>query len=297
MPALEALAAEIGPFACAAPADVVEAAALAAAADRIEAALGPIAVWINGAGNGVYGTLLQASPAEFRRVTDVTYLGTVNGTREALTRMLPRGAGRVVNLCSAIAFHGLPLLSSYSGAKFAVRGFTQSVRSELAGAGTRVSIVAVFPPALNTPFFSHAASHLRGAPRPARPVYPPEVAAWGLYLASVRGGREVRLGGTTLVFGWATRLVPRLVDWAVDRLGEGQITSRPEAAARCCPSLFAPSPSPGAIHGAFGGEARRGSAQVWASRHRGPLGLLLLAAALLAAPRRRHGGGPVAPGS
>ena len=134
-----------GGTACMTVADVRDAAALERAADSIERALGTIDVWINCAGNGVYGRFVDVPPEEFDCVTDVTYRGTVNGTRAALRRMLPRNAGTVVNVCSAIAYHGMPLLTSYSGAKAAVRGFTDGVRAELAHDASRVHVTIVFP--------------------------------------------------------------------------------------------------------------------------------------------------------
>jgi short-subunit dehydrogenase len=165
-PGLEAVCGEIvaaGGAACVAAADVRDAAALEAAAAAIEDALGPIDVWINCAGNGVYGRFLDVPAHEFDCVTDVTYGGTVNGTRVALRRMLPRDAGVVVNVCSAIAYHGMPLLTSYSGAKAAVRGFTDGVRAELVHDRSRVRATIVFPPAVNTPFFSHAVTYMAAA--------------------------------------------------------------------------------------------------------------------------------------
>lgn len=258
-----------GARACTAAADVSDAGALERAADAIERALGPIEAWVNCAGNGVFGTFMQVTPEEFRRVTDVTYLGTVNGTRTALKRMLPRGIGTVVNLCSAVAFHGLPLLSSYSGAKCAVRGFTEALQAELAGESSRVRLAIVYPPAVNTPFFSHAASHLARPPRPCRPVYQPEIVADGIHLAATSRRREVKVGGITVLFALGTRLVPRVVTRLIGRLGyEGQTTDLPEAMRLRDPTLFAPSSNPSSIHGPFGREAFRRSIQMWASRHR-----------------------------
>ena len=264
-------------------------AALEAAADALERALGPVGVWVNCAGNGVYGPFAAVTEAEFRRVTDVTYMGTVNGTRTALRRMVPRDAGTVVNVCSAIAYRGMPLLSSYSGAKHAVRGFTAAVRGELAEDRSRVRIGTVYPPAVNTPFFSHAGSHMGKPPRPMRPVYQPEIVADAILLAATSRRGEVQVGTPTVLFALASRLAPGLVDQAISRLGyEGQMTGCPEAARRRAPTLFAPSNRADGAHGPFSGEARRFSVQMWANRHRVALGagLAALAAGLLAARRR-----------
>jgi short-subunit dehydrogenase len=164
-------------------ADVTDSIALGAAADAIVAALGPIDVWINCAGNGVYGRFGDVPEVEFQRVTDVTYHGTVNGTRVALAHMRPRDQGSIINVCSAIAFHGLPLMSSYAGAKAAVRAFSQAVRGELRLERSHIRVGTVFPPAVNTPYFSHATSHMGWPARPAPPVYQPEVVAQGIWQA------------------------------------------------------------------------------------------------------------------
>lgn len=251
--------------ACAA-ADVSDAAALDDAAALLESELGPITVWVNCAGNGVYGRFLDVTIEEFRQVTDVTYMGTVNGTRVALQRMVPRDAGTVINVCSAIAFGGLPVLSSYSGAKHAVRGFSDSVRHELIHQRSRVSLTTIFPPAVNTPFFSHAASHLSGSPRPAKPVYQPEIVADAILLAARRRRKEMRVTGITVMFDLATRLVPGLVDRAIQRLGSsGQQTDDDATAQLREPTLFAPSPHASGTHGPFDAESRRFSTQMWLS--------------------------------
>lgn len=281
-----------GGSAVAAIADVADAAALERAADHLEDALGPVDAWVNCAGNGVYGRFVDVPEAEFNRVTAVTYLGTVNGTRVALRRMLPRGAGVVVNVCSAIAFRGMPLLSSYSGAKQAIRGFTRAVRCELRRDGSRVRLTTLYPPAVNTPFFSHAASHMDEPPRPMWPVYQPEVVAGSIHLAVKAYRPEMQVGGITVLFALATRFVPRLVDMAILRLGSaGQTTGCPEAARLRKPTLFAPSPDPSDVRGPFGDGARACSMQMWASRRRATLaaGLVLLAAGALTARWWRRG--------
>ena len=247
--------------------DVVDAPALEAAAVALEAELGPIDVWVNCAGNGVYGRFQDVSAEEFRRVTEVTYLGTVNGVRVALRRMLVRDAGTIINLCSAIAFGGLPFLTSYSGAKHAVRGFTDSLRHELRHDGSRVRLTTIYPPAVNTPFFSHAPSYLPGSPRPAKPVYQPEIVADAILLAATRACREIRVSGVTVLFAWAMRLVPGLVNGAIHRLGmEGQLTQDTEAARMREPTLFIPSDHASGAHGTFSGESRRFSLQMWLLR-------------------------------
>jgi len=275
-----------GGRAVAAIAAVSDGAALERAASRLENALGPIDVWVNCAGNGVYGRFMDVPKPEFDRVTGVTYLGMVNGTRAALRRMQPRDSGAIVNVCSAIAFHGMPLLSSYSGAKHAVRGFTKALRRELRQDGSRVRLTTIYPPAVNTPFFSHAASHMGRPPRPMRPVYQPEVVAGAIHLAATSRRPEMQVGGVTVLFALAAKLAPGLVGKAILRLGPaGQTTDSPEATRLRKPTLFAPSPDPSGIRGPFDDGARAFSVQMWASRHRAALaaGLVLLGAGALTA--------------
>jgi short-subunit dehydrogenase len=274
---------ELGTRACCIAADVTDPAALGLAAAQITARLGPIAVWVNAAGNGVFGQLAQVPPHEFDRVTATTYTGTVNGVRTALGYMIPRGQGRIVNVCSAMAFRGLPGLSSYAGAKAAVRGFTESVQTELKLAGSRVGVTIVYPPAVNTPFFAHAVSYLKRPPRPAKPVYQPELVAEAIWLAATRGGNVVRLSFITVLFDIACRLAPGLVSHAIGRLGyDGQMTDLPEAIAARDPCLFDPPLKIAGVRGPF--PARAVSTQLWLSRNRIPVaaGLAGIGALVLA---------------
>jgi len=270
MAGLAAAAAEVraaGAEAAIATADVADSAALEEAARAIVCALGMPDVWINCAGNGVYGAFASVPAEEFERVTAVTYGGTVNGCRTALALMQPRGRGTIVNVCSAAAFHGLPLMSSYAGAKAAVRGFGQAVQAELRMQRSAIRLCTVFPPAVNTPFFSHAVSHMGFPARPAPPVYQPEVVAAGIYLAARRGRAEMPISGTAALFSLATRISPRLIAFAMTRLGfDGQLTRDPEAARLEAPTLFAPSELPSTIHGPFGRLARRHSTHLWLTR-------------------------------
>jgi short-subunit dehydrogenase len=244
-------------------ADVADGAALERAAAAIAARLGTPAVWINCAGNGVYGRFDAVPVAEYDRVTAVTYAGTVNGTRVALALMAARGAGTVVNVCSAIAFHGMPLMTSYAGAKAAVRGFGQALRAELRMAGSDMRVCTVFPPAVNTPFFSHAVSHMGWPARPAPPVYQPEVIAAGIYLAARLAPPELAITGTAALFSLACRISPRSIAWAMTRLGfDGQLTRDAAAAAAEVPTLFAPAEEAARKHGTFGDMARSRSLMV-----------------------------------
>ena len=261
-----------GVFAATAQADVTDSAALVEAANAIAAALGPIDVWINCAGNGVYGRFADVPEAEFQRVTDVTYHGTVNVTRVALAHMRPRGQGRIVNVCSAIAFHGLPLMSSYAGAKAAVRAFGQAVQGELKLERSQIRITTVFPPAANTPYFSHAVSYMGWPARPAWPVYQPGVVAQGILQAVAGGRREMTISGTAAAFSLATRIVPGLIAMGMGKMGiERQATGDPDARRLLEPTLFVPSRRVFDVHGPFGKGARRWSVQLWFERWLTPL--------------------------
>ena len=259
---------------CTAIADVADAASLQEAARILQAELGHPDVWINCAGNGVYGRFASVPEAQFERVTAVTYGGTVNGCRTALAIMVPRGHGTIVNVCSGAAFHGLPLMTSYAGAKAAVRGFAQSLRAELRIEKSPIRVSTVFPPAVNTPFFSHAVSHMNWPARPVPPVYQPEVIAAAIYLAATRGGAEILVSGTTAVFSLANRISPSLIAFCMSRLGfEGQLTRDADAARLEQPTLFEPSSEASPARGPFGDRARRFSTQVWFMRN-GPARLL-----------------------
>ncbi len=246
---------------------VTDSVALRDAADTIVARLGPPDLWINCAGNGVYGRFGTVPQAEFDQVTAVTYGGTVNGCRIALALMKPRGRGAIINVCSAVAFHGLPLMTSYSGAKAAVRGFAQSLQAELRMERSPIRVTTVFPPAVNTPFFGHAVSHMGWPARPAPPVYQPEVVAAGIHLAAMHGPAELVVSGTASIFSLFTRISPRLIAFAMCQMGfDGQLTRDPEAARLQQPTLFAPSDEASPVHGPFSRHARRRSTQVWAAR-------------------------------
>ncbi len=258
-----------GGRAASAQADVTDSPALAAAASALADALGPIDLWINCAGNGVYGRFDDVAEREFQRVTDVTYHGTVNGTRVALAHMRPRGRGMILNVCSAIAFYGTPMLSSYAGAKAAVRGFAQAVVGELRLERSAIRVCTVFPPAANTPFFSHAVSHMGWPARPAWPVYQPEVVARGVWQAAHGRRTEMTISGTSAAFALATRCSPALIAWCMSQLGiEKQSSQAPELARMLEPTLFEPSQRVFGVRGAFNAGARTWSSQLWLDRQR-----------------------------
>jgi short-subunit dehydrogenase len=272
---LAAAAADVqaaGGVAAIAVADVMDSRALAAAAEALEVTLGPAEVWINAAGNGVYGRFTDVPEEEFRQVTEVTYLGTVNGTRVALGLFRPRDQGTVVNVCSGVVFHGLPLMTSYSGAKAAVRAFGQALRIELGFEGSRVRVSTVFPPAVNTPFFNHAISHMGWPARPVPPVYQPDVVARGIYMAAITGRSEMTITGTVACFALLSRIAPVMTGAVIRRLGvEGQLVRDAAADHGADPTVFAPSEEASAVHGVFGRGARRWSTQMGLRRLYGRL--------------------------
>ena len=277
----------LGSLAAIAVADVTDSGALSAAASAITEILGPPDIWINCAGNGVYGSFTDVPEADFERVTAVTYGGTVNGCRVALSAMASTRSGTIVNVCSAIAFYGLPLMSSYAGAKAAVRGFGQALQGELRINGSSIRVCTVFPPAVNTPFFAHSVSHMGWPARPAPMVYQPEVVANGIYLAAMRGAPETVISGTAFVFSLATRYCPRLVAFAMSRLGmEGQLQRGQESSVTEEPTLYSPPSSASPVHGAFDDRARSWSIHLWLSQHRTRNAAACISAAIRWATRR-----------
>jgi NAD(P)-dependent dehydrogenase (short-subunit alcohol dehydrogenase family) len=261
-------------------ADVTDSAALAHAAQEVEVALGPMDVWVNNAGISFYGTFMDVPEEAFRRVIDVNLLGTVNGTRVALAHMGPRNGGTIIQIASAIAYRGVPLQSAYSATKFALRGFTEAVRAELINAGSAIHITLVHPPAVNTPFYSHAGSVMEKAPRPPPPVYQPELIAEAIYLAATVKRREWQVGGATAGFSLGNALAPGLLDRVAGLFGVvSQQTRRRAVVDARDPNTFAGSAVAQGTHGPFDGEALSSSAQWWLQKNpaaRIALGLVAL---------------------
>ncbi|HLK25211.1 MAG TPA: SDR family oxidoreductase [Caulobacteraceae bacterium] len=237
------------------PADVADASAVFAAADRLEQALGPVDVWINDAMETVFSPLAKMTPDEFRRVTEVTYLGFVYGTMAALKSMRPRDRGRIVQMGSALAYRGIPLQSAYCGAKHAIRGFTDSVRTELIHEGSRVSIAVVDLPAVNTPQFDWARVHIDREPRPmGRPIQP-EVVADAVLRAADGRMREYWLGLSTFETILGNAIAPGFLDrYLARRAVSGQQTDRALPPGRE-DNLAAPVAALHRTDGSFSGEA------------------------------------------
>jgi NAD(P)-dependent dehydrogenase (short-subunit alcohol dehydrogenase family) len=243
-----------GGTALAVQADVADYSQADAAAQQIEDALGPIDVWVNVAFTSVFAPFAEITPEEFRRVTEVSYLGFVHGTEAALARMLPRDRGAIVQVGSALGYRGIPLQSAYCGAKHAVNGFTESLRCELLHDKSGVQVTVVQMPAVNTPQFSWVRSRLPRHPQPVPPIYQPEVAARGIvYAADHPGRKQYFVGGTTVGTILAQRVAPALLDRYLARTGyKSQQTSDQQSAGRP-DNLWEPVDDPrGTDHGAHG---------------------------------------------
>jgi NAD(P)-dependent dehydrogenase (short-subunit alcohol dehydrogenase family) len=251
------------------PTDVADPDAVDAAASATEEAFGPIDIWINDAMTTVFGFFSDVHPDEFRRATEVTYLGAVWGTRSALDRMRPRDRGTIVQVGSALAYRGIPLQAPYCGAKHALKGFFESVRTELMHEGSNVHVTMVQLPGLNTPQFDHCRSKMPKKPTPVPPIYQPEVAAEAIHHAAYAKRREVWCGGSTVYTILGERLAPWLGDRYLAKTGvSGQQTNEPVDAPREG-NLFEPvdEGDPGA-HGDFDSKAHSRSLQSFSTRHR-----------------------------
>jgi short-subunit dehydrogenase len=282
---LEAAAEEVralGGTALVLPADVADHDEVDAAAQAVERRAGPIDVWVNDAMATVFAPFAETLPDEFRRATEVTYLGAVHGTMAALRRMVPRDRGVVVQVGSALAYRAIPLQAAYCGAKFAMRGFTDSVRTELLHDGSNVWITMVQLPAVNTPQFSWCRTRLPNHPQPVPPIFDPDVPAEAVYWAATHRRRELIVGGSALKAILASIVAPSLADRYLARTGydSQQIQGEPVDPDRPN-NLFEPVEELAATRGRFSAKSRTQSRQVWAATHRGTL-LAAAGAALLA---------------
>ncbi len=250
------------------PTDVADPDQVEAAAERTESELGPIEVWVNNAMTSVFAPFTEIEPEEFRRVTEVTYLGYVYGTGTALRRMLPRDHGTIVQVGSALAYRGIPLQSAYCGAKHAIQGFTESVRAELYHDRSKVWLTMVQMPAVNTPQFDWVLSRLPHQAQPVPPIYQPEVAARAIVWAATHRRRELWVGGSTAATLVANTVAPGLLDRYLGRTGyRSQQTDQPRDPNRPA-NLWAPVGGDHGAHGRFDDRAHPHSPQLWATTHR-----------------------------
>ncbi|MGH7854479.1 MAG: SDR family oxidoreductase, partial [Candidatus Binatia bacterium] len=271
------------------PTDVASAEQVEAAAEAVEQRFGAIDIWINKAMVSVFSPIKEMTPTEFKRVTEVTYLGYVYGTLAALKRMLPRDRGVIVQVGSALAYRGIPLQAAYCGAKHAVQGFVDSLRCELLHDNSAVRVTMVQMPALNTPQFSWVKSRLPRKPQPVPPIFQPELAAEAIVLAARENRPEMYVGWPTVKAIVGNKAAPRFADWYLARMGyDAQQTEEPVEPARQ-DNLWETVPGDHGAHGAFDARSSDHSAQFWITKNRAWLawaGLLLTSAVFVSRKNR-----------
>lgn len=259
------------------PTDVADHAQVEAAAERVERELGPIDVWVNNAMATIYCPFDRITPEDFERATKVTYLGAVWGTMAALKRMKPRDRGTIVQVGSALAYRSIPLQAPYCGAKSALRGFTDSLRSELLHDRSAVRLTMVQLSAFNTPQFDWGRTCMDKQPQPLPPIFQPEVAAEAIVLAAERPRRELWVGFPAVKAILGTRIAPGLLDRLLARrayAGQKADSPRPEHRPD---NLHAPVPGDHGAHGRFDDEAKQSSLQWRLNARRAPVAAALAA--------------------
>jgi len=288
-PALEHAANEVrelGGVALPIAVDVSDAAQVEAAAERIEQELGPIDIWINSAMATVFAPVSEIPAEEFRRATEVTYLGTVHGTLAALKRMRSRNRGSIVQVGSALAYRAIPLQAPYCAAKFAIRGFTDALRVELLHDRSKVHVTMVQLSAFNTPQFEWARNRLQGRPQPVPPIFQPELAGRGVYWAAHHRRREVCVGFPAVKAIAINKWFPSLVDRVLARKGyQGQVDMEPVPEERP-DNLFDAAPVDYGTHGRFDARAKSHSMQWWLTSNRNAVLLGIGALVAVAFTRR-----------
>ncbi|HEX4337260.1 MAG TPA: SDR family oxidoreductase [Polyangiaceae bacterium] len=271
---LEATRSEVERLGCRAvgvSCDVADPDALEMAADTIGHELGPIDIWVNNAMSSVFAPISGTTPAEFRRVTEVTYLGAVYGTMAALRRMQPRNSGTIVQVSSALAQRSIPLQAAYCGSKHGLHGFTESLRSELLHDRSAVHLTEVVMPALNTPQFDWSRVKLAHAPQPVPPIYQPEVAADAIVFAALHRRRQVWVTWSVAKAVVGERLAAAYADrYLAEHAYQAQESDELVSASRP-DNLYAPLPGDRGARGRFDDRARSFSIELWASKHRGAL--------------------------
>ena len=267
--AAEALIGRYGIRALAIPTDVADADAMEAAADKTETELGPIDAWVNVAMSTVFSPVSKLTPAEVKRGTEVTYLGQVHGMMSALARMRQRNRGTIVNVGSALAYRSVPLQSIYCGAKAAIRGFTDSLRSEIIHDKLNVHITMVDLPAVNTPQFDWAMNKMGQKAQPVPPIYQPEVPAQAIYFAATHKRRDIWVGFPTVKAILANRIAPGLIDRYLAKAGYSGQLSDHTLPADAPANLYEPVPGNYGAHGRFDKRhPRTGSWEMFTDRHK-----------------------------
>jgi short-subunit dehydrogenase len=285
---------ELGGQAVVVKTDVADPDQVEAAAAAVESHFGPIDIWVNDAMATIFGRVADTSAEEFTRATQVTYLGTVYGTMAALRRFKPRDRGTIVQVGSALSYRAIPLQAAYCGAKFGIRGFTDSLRVELLADHSQVHITMVQLPGVNTTQFNWCRSKLPDHPQPVAPIYQPEIPAEAVYWAAHHRRRELWVGYSAFeaIIG-GSMLAPGIADRYLAKTGiDGQQMKNKPVPADRPDNLFAPVPELAATHGIFDDRAKRHSPLLWASTHPAVLGaaaagLAATGAALAAAWRAR----------
>lgn len=245
------------------PTDVADPNQVEAAAEATEKEFGPIDIWVNNAMATVFGPVHEITTDEFRRVTEVTYLGTVYGTMAALKRMRPRNRGKIVQVGSALAYRGIPLQSAYCGAKHAIQGFTEALRSELLHDRIDVQLTMVQLPAVNTPQFDWSRSKMPRKAQPVPPIYQPEVAAEAIVWAAHHDRRELSVGGSTTMVLMGNKVFPNYGDHYLAGTGyDSQMTDEPVDPERR-DNLFEPVEGDVGARGRFDNDAKDESLQLW----------------------------------
>jgi short-subunit dehydrogenase len=272
----------LGGIAITVPTDMADAEAVERAATLVEERLGPIDIWVNNAMTSVFSPVKEMKPEEYRRVTEVTYLGAVYGTLAALKRMLPRKRGTIVQVGSALVYRSIPLQSAYCAAKHAIAGFTDSLRSELIHDKSKIRLTTVQMPALNTPQFGWVKSRLQYKAKPMPPIFQPEVGARAIYWAAHHRRREVYVGWPTVKAIIGNKLAPGFLDRYLGRNGfASQQTGEPEDPDRL-DNLWKPLPGDYGAHGSFDSLAHTRSWELKANLNRRWVGVGLLIAAGIA---------------
>lgn len=264
------------------PTDVADPNQVDEAARKVIEAWGGIDIWVNNAMTTIFAPFFEIDPEEYRRATEVTYLGVVWGTRAALDHMIPKNRGVIMQVGSALAYRGIPLQAPYCGAKHAIKGFTESVRSELLHYGHDIHVGMAQLPAVNTPQFSHCRSKFDRHPQPVPPIYQPEVAADAIHSAIRENKREVYVAWPTVKTIVGNKLASGLADHYLAESGvNSQLTDRPASPWNAEGNLFAPIPGDPGAHGSFDDGARSWSPQLWLSKNRGLAALSLFGALLI----------------
>jgi short-subunit dehydrogenase len=264
---------ELGGEAVVMPADVADPDAVERAAATLEQRFGPIDVWVNNAMVSMMAPFKAMTLPEFRRITEVTYLGYIHGTHAALHRMLPRDRGVIVQVGSALAYRAIPLQSAYCGAKHAVMGFTEALRTELLHDRSNVQVRIVHLPAVNTPQFDWIRNRMGGKSKPVGTIFQPEVAADAIVWTAYHDRPEVQLGYPTVQAILGDKIAPRWLDhYLANTVYEGHVTNIPDPPGRP-DNLFEPVTGAFAAHGPYGAEAWQSSPQWWLNKHRRLLAL------------------------